>query len=272
MGLFLADQLGYFREEGLDVTIQSIKTSTVAIANQLAGRIDVTAGAYVAYVLGQAGSPSTIQWKVLSEGSITQPGSQQVLVSSKSSIKKISDLKGKTIAANAVGNVGQLLVQSVMAENGISPTEYKVVADAFPDMASDLENGAYDAAWFDEPFLTSAQMSIGAKTLFDTCQGATTDFPLSGYMVTKSWTEKYPNTAAAFVRAINKGQQLADSNRTAAQKACVSAIKGVTSEVAAAIIFDSYPTGVDETRLQRVANVMQQFGLLKSKFNMSALD
>jgi NitT/TauT family transport system substrate-binding protein len=271
MGLFLADQLGYFHEEGLDVTIQSIKTSTVAIANQLAGHIDITAGAYVSYMLGQANNPSSIQWKVISEGSISQPGSQQVLVSSKSSVKKISDLKGKTIGANATGNVGQLLVQSVLSENGLAPSDYHVVAVAFPDMAASVQNGSIDAGWFDEPFLTSAQLSIGAKTLFDTCQGATTDFPLSGYMATKSWTEKYPNTAAAFVRAINKGQQLADTNRTDAQKACEKAIKGVTPQVAAALTFDSYPTGVDTTRLQRVANVMKQFGVLTKQFDVSAM-
>jgi NitT/TauT family transport system substrate-binding protein len=231
--------------------------------------VDITAGAYVSYI--SSASSGAVQWKILNEGSISQPGSQQVLVSSKSSIKKITDLKGKTIGANAKDNIGQLLVQSVMSENGISPGDYNVTAIPFPDLAGSLENGSIDAGWFDEPFLTSAQMTIGAKTLFDTCQGATTDFPMSGYMATKSWAEKYPNTAAAFVRAVNKGQQLADTNRTDAQKTCESAIKGVTSQVAAALTFDSYPTGIDQTRLQRVANVMEQFGLLKSKFDMSAM-
>jgi NitT/TauT family transport system substrate-binding protein len=271
MGMFIANQFGYFREEGLDLTIKVVPTSTSAVDDQIHGSVDITAGAYVSYIADQAKSGGAVEWKILNEGSISQPGSQQVLVSSKSSIKKISDLKGKKIGANALDNVGQLLVQSVLSENGISPSEYSIVAVAFPDMAGSLENGSIDAGWFDEPFLTTAQLKYGAKTLFDTCQGATTDFPMSGYMVTKSWAEKYPNTAAAFVRAVNKGQQLADTNRTDAQQTCEKAIKGVTSQVAAALTFDSYPTGVDETRLQRVANVMQQFGLLKSKFEISAM-
>ncbi|HSZ38417.1 MAG TPA: ABC transporter substrate-binding protein [Trebonia sp.] len=271
MGMFIADKFGYFHEEGLDLTIKVVPTSTTAVDDQIHGSVDITAGAYVSYIADQAKSSGVVQWKVLNEGSISQPGSQQVLVSSKSSIKKISDLKGKKIGANALDNVGQLLVQSVMSENGISPDEYTVVAVAFPDMAGSLQNGSIDAGWFDEPFLTSAQMTIGAKTLFDTCQGATTDFPMSGYMATKSWAEKYPNTAAAFVRAVNKGQQLADSNRTDAQKTCESAIKGVTAEVASALTFDSYPTGIDQTRLQRVSNVMKQFGLLTKQFDVSAM-
>ena len=34
---------------------------------------------------------------------------------------------------------------------------------------------------------------------------------------------------------------------------------------------DNYPIGIDATRMQRVADVMYQFGLLKSRFNVSSM-
>ena len=34
---------------------------------------------------------------------------------------------------------------------------------------------------------------------------------------------------------------------------------------------DTYPIGVDQARLQRVANVMHQFGLLTNPYNVSSM-
>jgi hypothetical protein len=34
---------------------------------------------------------------------------------------------------------------------------------------------------------------------------------------------------------------------------------------------NSYPIGIDGTRIQRVADVMYQFGLLKTRFNVSSM-
>jgi NitT/TauT family transport system substrate-binding protein len=271
MGLFLAQEKGYFAAEGLRVKVSSIQSSTTSLAEQLRGEIDVTAGAYVSYVLSQSKNSTAISWHILSEGSLSQQGSQSVLVSRNSPVRTVADLKGRRVAANILGNVGTLLIQSMLAEKGIPVSSVTLVQIPFPDMAAALESGRIAAGWFDEPFLSVAQTTIGAQILFDTDQGSTANFPISGYMSTKAWVEKYPNTASAFVRAITKGQILADASRTASEDAVTKSLKGVTPEVAAILAFDQYPTGVDPTRVQRVANVMQQFGLTRQAFDVSTM-
>lgn len=271
MGLFLAQEEGYFAAEGLQVKIASVQSSTTSLTGQLRGEVDVTAGAYVSYILTQFKNPTAISWHILSEGSLSQAGSQSVLVSKNSPVRTVADLKGKKVASNILDNVGTLLIQSMLAENGIPVSSVTLVQIPFPDMADALASGHIAAGWFDEPFLSLAQTTIGAQTLFDTGQGSTANFPISGYVSTKAWAEKYPNTASAFVRAITKGQLLADANRAASEVAVTKSIKGVTSQVAALLAFDQYPTGVDPTRVQRVANVMQQFGLTKQAFNISTM-
>jgi NitT/TauT family transport system substrate-binding protein len=146
----------------------------------------------------------------------------------------------------------------------------KLVAVPFPSMASALAKADIDAGWFDEPFLSAAK-HIGARELFDTCQGATTGFPISGYMATNAWAKRYPRTAAAFTRAISKGQSLANASRTDDERAAPTYIKGIPPKVATSITFDSYPASVDTARLQGVANTMQRFGLLGQRFDMSAM-
>lgn len=269
-GLYIAEQRGFFAAEGLKVTIAPIVSSTVAIAGQLRGQFDVTAGAYESYILAQAHSSGSVAWRVLTQGAVSKAGSQAVLVAPGSPVKTVADLKGKTVAANILDNVGTLLIQSMLAANKVPVSAVKLVAVPFPAMTSALKGGEIDAGWFDQPFLTQAQTAIGAKILYDTSQGATQDFPISGFMSTQSWYERYPNTAAAFIRAVRKGQALANTSRADVNQA-VPAYTKVTAKTAALMTLDDYPATLDAARLQRVADVMHQFGLLKTPFSMSAM-
>ena len=271
LGLFVAQQRGWFAAEGLHLTIQSVTSSTTAIASQQHGSVDITAGAYVAYIEAQASSGGAIAWRVLAEGSISRPHSQEILVAANSKVSTLSGLSGKDVGVNITGNIATLLVDSALSAQRVSTTAVKQVAVPFPDMAASLERGDIAAGWFDEPFRSSAIAKIGAKPIFDTDQGSTQGFPLSGYMATKSWAERYPNTAAAFTRAIAKGQQLASSSQSADGSAMTKFLKGVTPAVASRVVVDSYPLGVDQTRLQRVADVMHQFGMISSPFDVSAM-
>jgi len=125
-----------------------------------------------------------------------------------------------------------------------------------------------------EPFASGLQQAVGGVPLIDLNQGATASFPIAGYVVTKQWAAKYPHTLAAFYKALEEGQQIADTNRAAME--AVPAPFGVSKITAAVMPLDSYPvsTGpagrVDKARLQRVVNVMQQFGNFPS-FNIGSM-
>jgi NitT/TauT family transport system substrate-binding protein len=268
-GLYLAQLHGFFAGEGLHVKITPIVSSTTAISGQLHGEFDVTAGAYVSYILAEAKNPGAVSWRILTEGSVSRQGSQAVLVTSGSPIRTVADLRGKTIAANIVGNVGTLLIQAMLQAHSVPLSSVKLVAIPFPAMAAALKSGAVDAGWFDEPFLTMARAG-GARLLYDTSQGATASFPISGYTATRAWAGKYPHAAAAFVRAIVRGQSLADTNPSAARQAVTTTLK-VPASTASQLTFDHYPTTLDPAHIQRLADVMKQFGLLKASFNASAM-
>ncbi len=49
------------------------------------------------------------------------------------------------------------------------------------------------------------------------------------------------------------------------------AFTGVSTSSAALIAADNYPLSVDKVRLQRVADLMQRFGLLKRPFNVTPM-
>jgi NitT/TauT family transport system substrate-binding protein len=199
-----------------------------------------------------------------------EPGTQGIYTMPDSKITSLAGLKGKTVAINAPKNILYLMAASMMAEKGINPTSVTFVDVPFPEMATELAAGTINAALLPEPFASQAEESYGAVPLVDLDQGATTNFPVAGYVVTKQWAAKYPRTLAAFYRALEEGQQAADNNRADVEQAMedlpVKPVPlAVSKETAAVMALDSYPVSsgpvgsVDLVRLKRVVNVMRQF-------------
>jgi NitT/TauT family transport system substrate-binding protein len=142
-------------------------------------------------------------------------------------------------------------------------------------MGGELAAGKVDAAALPEPFATVAEEQYGAVELADLNQGATKNFPILGYVATKSWARAHPRTLRAFLTALEAGQQIADTSRSAVEQA-MEALRGpqdgqVPPIVAAVMALNSYPIGVDRARLQRVPDVMREFGLLHSRFDIGQM-
>ena len=286
-GFFVAQSEGLFAKEGLTIHYKPATSSETAIQQQVKGQLQVTAGNYVSYVQ-YAADPANAKTplEVVSEGSVMQQGAQTIFVMPSSHITALSQLKGKLVGVNAPGNIDYLLGVSVLRENGINPKDVKFPngkdkasaqyndggAIPFPFMAQDLSKNEVAAAVLPEPFASLAEQDYGAIPLADLNQGATTDFPIEGYVVTKAWAEQNPNTLKRFLAALSAGQEIADTDRSAVEKAFEGldgAPKGqVPPQIAAVMSLDTYPIGIDPTRLQRVANVMYQFGLLSSSYNV----
>ncbi len=216
-----------------------------------------------------------------------QQGAQTIFTMPNSKIKTLAELKGKLVGVNAPGNIDYLLDVSVLQENGVNPKDVQFPnasdkafaatggAIPFPNMAQDLADGQIAAATLPEPFASQAEQQYGAVPLADLNQGATADFPVEGYVVTKQWAAQNPNTLKRFLAALEVGQEIADTDRAAVEQA-FEAINGpqngqVTAGIAAVMALDTYPIGIDATRIQRVADVMYQFGLLKTRFNVSSM-
>jgi len=264
-GFFVALYQGLFKAQGLNVRFIPATSSETVIANQVKGVDDITGGNYVSYIQAQQSGEANLD--IFAEGSVMEPGAQGIYTMPDSPVRTLAGLKNRTIAINAPKNILYLLASSVLAEHGISPASVKFASVPFPEMATELQSGAVSAAVMPEPFSSGLEQAEGGIPLVDLNQGATTSFPVEGYVVTKQWAEKYPHTLAAFYTALEQGQQIADTSRAAVEAAMedVPAPFGVSKVTAAVMGVDSYPvsTGpvgsVDRIRLQRVVNVMQQF-------------
>src|SRR5208282_4389956 len=73
-GLYVAQDAGLFKAEGLNVTIDSIVSSQDATQGQNDGKYDITAGNSVSYVQAQVNHQSNLE--IVAEGSLMQPNNQ----------------------------------------------------------------------------------------------------------------------------------------------------------------------------------------------------
>jgi len=264
-GFFVALYQGLFKAQGLNVTFHPATSSETVIADQARGVYDITGGNYVSYIQAQQRGQANLY--IFAEGSLMQPGAQGIYTMPDSKVRTITDLKGQTIAINARQNILYLPAASVLAAHGMKPSSVRFTNVPFPAMPTALKNGTISAAVMPEPFASGAEEVEGAEPLVDLDQGATTSFPVAGYVVTKQWAAKYPNTLAAFYRALEQGQQTADTSRSWVEQAMMDLPTpfGVSRETAAILAVDNYPFSegpagtVDRARLERVVNVMRQF-------------
>jgi NitT/TauT family transport system substrate-binding protein len=284
-GFFIALHDGLFAKEGLKINYSPAVSSETAVAQQLKGQLDISGGNYVSYINEAAIDHQPIE--VVAEASLMQQGAQTIFTMPDSKIKTLAQLKGHLVGVNAPGNIDYLLDVSVLQENGVNPKDVQFPSASdkafaatggaipFPNMAQDLADGEIAAATLPEPFASQAEQQYGAVPLADLNQGATSDFPVEGYVVTKQWAAQNPNTLKRFLAALEVGQEIADTDRAAVEQA-FEAINGaangqVTPGIAAVMALDTYPIGIDASRIQRVADVMYQFGLLKTRFNVSSM-
>ena len=265
--LKLAIDRGFFKAEGLTVKTQMLQGGAEAPPKLQNGSLDLAIGAYVPFFMARAGG---FPLHIVSDAFETAPGTHTLMVAKDSPIHTVRDLVGKKVAVNVKHNLATLLIQATLQPQGVKLDESKnFVAVPFPNMEAALKNHSVDAAQFVEPFGTQAQKSIGARLITDLSQGPTTNFPVGGYASTQSWAKKNPKTAAAFQRAIYKAQAVLADRQVLAQT--LPTYTQIDPATAATIHTGIYPTSINNTRLQRVADIMQQYGYLQQPLDVKAL-
>lgn len=262
-GLYIAKMDGLFAAQGLHVTIKFTPESQEAVNAQTSGRADISSADYVTYIDNEVTGRADL--RIIAEASFLRANVLVLMIKGGSPIESVAGLKGKTISLAAPGDIGSLLVDSLLEENGVSPHQVTFKTGiALPAVGQYLAGGTVDAAPMPEPFTSSGEEHYGLEPLADLDQSATQGFPIQGYAVTRAWAREYPHTLTAFVRALEQGQRIADTNQIAIE-AAMHTFLGIPDQIAAVMALPNFPLSVSPARLQRVVDAMIGFGLLPRK-------
>ncbi|PXY31001.1 ABC transporter substrate-binding protein [Prauserella muralis] len=265
--LHLAVKNGYFKEEGLNVKIDQAASGQAALTKLISGDADITFSSYVPFLVAQNKGAADI--KFVADAVSTTPDSIQIVTMPNSSVKNVKQLQGKKVAVSALNTISDAMVKSVMKTNGLDPNSVNFVPVSFPDMAATLSRGDVDAALMIEPFLTQASSSTGTVPLVDAATGPTKDFPLAGYGALTKFTEENPETVAAFQRAMKKATDEAQ-DRSKVEK-MVTEYSKVEADTAALLKLPKFQSTLDAARIQRVADLMTEFGIIPEKMDVAPM-
>jgi len=257
-GLQVALKEGFFKQAGLNVTVKSVTQSTAAIPDLLHGSIDVIGGGnYVSFFEAEANG--TFPVEILAPAVDCTADTYGVVAMPSSGITKPADLAGKTIAVNLTQNIQTLTTSAVLAADGVSASSLHYVQIPFPDMGAALQANRVAAISAVEPFLAGA-LAAGGKLVTSTCTGSMADFPLSGYVTTRTWAQQHASAARAFQQALEKGNAYADSHPSLVRSLLPTYTK-ITAKAAANMPLGSYPDTLEVAPMQRVATLMRGGGL-----------
>jgi NitT/TauT family transport system substrate-binding protein len=272
VGVYIAQSEGLFKQYGLNVKIDPLASSAVAIPDMQNGTIDMVGGGnYVSFIQQAAKTPSAPPFKILAEAATCSSGSFTILTLPGSGITTPASLEGKTIAVNLTNNIQTLMINSVLTADDVDAAKVNYKAIAFPLMEKALTSHQVDAISVVEPFATQAEQTTGAVPIVDQCSGPDAALPLSGYLATSAWAQKNPEAVSRFQKAISAAQEVADTDRAEVQQTLPKYIKGLTAVQAATITLETFPTSVDASQLNRVSNLMREAGLLSGSLQASSL-
>jgi NitT/TauT family transport system substrate-binding protein len=270
--LHLAMQEGYFEDEGLTIKTVDAKSGGESTQKLVAGEVDIAYSSYTPFFgaedKGAAKALGGI--KLVADASSAGPGSCVVVALPNSSVKSVQDLAGKRVAVTATGTISDLLVNSTLKTNGVDYQSIQWVATPFPATADALKNGLVDAAFATEPFIAATERNAGAVPVFDTATGPTADMSTAGYASTGNFTKENPKTIAAFQRAMQRGTELALSDRSLVEPLLVK-FSGVDEQTAKMAVLLTFQSKLDATRIQRVPDLMKEFGVLNTAIDVSKM-
>jgi NitT/TauT family transport system substrate-binding protein len=261
-----AQAAGYFKDEGLNVELVTVQSGAVALPQVISGDLDMTWTNWTSVI--QAQQQKVADLRAINASYEAAAGSFQILSRPENNIRSAQDLVGKKVAINAKGSITELIARSALQTNGIDPNSVTYVEVPFPNMPDALNQHQVDATVILEPYLT-AEETAGATTVLDAASGPTAEIPIAGITATAKFVQENPNTVAAFQRATAKAQ--ADmSDRSIIEKLLPTYTKIAPDQVAL-LKLGTWPPTIDATRLQRVSDLMQQFGMIPDKLDANTL-
>ncbi len=208
VGIFIAQERGYFREEGLDVTINHIDSAVKMMPLLGTGDLDVGGGATTAALYNAA--DRKIDVRVVASRARTAPGyGYQALVIRKDLVdsgkyKGYSDLKGLKFAFASPGSTPLSSLNEVLKKVNLSFTDMSLTYLNFGAQVAALQNGAIDGTIMIEPYLSQV-VSAGAAVNVTPTEAYYPSAEVSLLLYGDKFIKERPQVATRFMKGFLRG-------------------------------------------------------------------
>ena len=236
--MYLADALGYFKDEGLKIELTNAGGADNVMSSVLSGDADIgfcgpEAALYV-LVGGSTDVPKVF-------GQLTQKDGSFLVSRKNEPDFQWTDLKGKEILAGRKGGVPAMTFEYILNNHGMQDgVDLRLNYDvAFNLMTSAFEAGTADYCTMFDPVAYEYE-AAGKGYVVASVGEASGEIPYTCYMAKDSWLQKNGNVAEGFIRAIMKAIKYVHETPSSTIAPYLVPYFDATSEAALASSVDRY--------------------------------
>src|SRR5450755_3115806 len=205
--LTIAEQLGYFKDEGIELEISDFEGGSKALQAVVGGSADVVSGAWENTIDQQ---PKGLNL----QGFVLQGRYPMITVgiakAKAASYKSPKDLKGMKIGVSAPGSSTNRMVLHLLAKDGLKGDDVSFIGVGTSAGAiAAITTGQIDAVSNVDPVMTMLEMSNAVTIIADTRTAKGTeavfgsaDMPAAALYAPISFIQKNPNTVQALTNAM----------------------------------------------------------------------
>ena len=202
--LFVANATKMYEEAGIDVKLYEYNNGGDMMSAMASGDLDVGyVGVTPAIYSMSKGVPIKIVAGVQNEGS--------GLLSHNSSIKSISDLKGKTVATPGEASIQSVLLKYALKKNGLNISDVESPSMKVSSMNDALRTASIDAMLTYEPYVTISK-KINHQTLVENSSDILPDHPCCVVVMSEKFTSKNLDKAKKILDIHNKATEKVREN------------------------------------------------------------
>lgn len=205
--------LGYWKDQGLEVSIQPTAGATASAQLLSSGKADIIAGGTSSLYQAAAADPS------IRLVSLQAENFWQIAVSENSKIKSISDLKGTTVGVQSLSSASYLFGRAAIAASGLDPDKDVkwLVIGVGAQAAAAIKDGTVAAyASYDGP--TGIVAGVLGKKLVNLPTPLDKVSGLSGYATTDKYLKDHKSELVKFLLGTYKGYIFSTTNPGAAEQ------------------------------------------------------
>ncbi|MTW17253.1 transporter substrate-binding domain-containing protein [Rhodoplanes serenus] len=206
--LTLAERLGYFKEQGLDVTVTDFGGGAKSLQSLIGGSADVVTGAYEHTIRMQAKGQEIRAVTELGRF----PGIVLAVRKDKAAqVKSFKDLKGMKVGVTAPGSSTNFFVNALIAKDGLKPTDVSIIGiGAGMSAVAAMKKGEIEAISNLDPVITKLVQDGDVVVMADSRTEADNERLLGGnnpaavVYLKADFIEKNPETTQRIVNAFYK--------------------------------------------------------------------
>jgi NitT/TauT family transport system substrate-binding protein len=206
----LAENLGYFKDEGLDIEVLSQPAGVDAEDELLAGAVQGVVGFYDHTIDLQSKGKFVESVVQLSRA----PGEVEVISKRASAVKSAANWKGKTLGVTGLGSSTYFLTEFIAVKNGVHLDDIMLLpVGAGETFVAALEQGKIDGGMTSEPTVSrllktgDARILIDMRTVEETKKALGGTYPAAALYMQSAYVDSHRDVvqklANAFVRALH---------------------------------------------------------------------